>query len=185
MNTPTLHTPRLTLRPPRREDAPATFAAYAQDADVTRFLVWQPHRTLADTEAFMERLLAATASGKQHSWILERPDDGAVLGSFALRLDGHKADVGYLLARAAWGQGLMTEALRAVIGFAWTLPQVQRVWAVCDVDNPASGRVMEKAGMQYEGRLRAWSFHPNVSAAPRDCLCYAVVRGGAVDEAAG
>jgi ribosomal-protein-alanine N-acetyltransferase len=50
------------------------------------------------------------------------------------------------------------------------------VWAVCDVDNLASARVLEKAGMGREGRLRRWVLHPNVSAAPRDCWCYAHVK---------
>jgi RimJ/RimL family protein N-acetyltransferase len=51
-----------------------------------------------------------------------------------------------------------------------------RIWAVCDVDNAASARVMEKAGMQREGVLRRWSVHPNISAEPRDSFCYAIVK---------
>jgi RimJ/RimL family protein N-acetyltransferase len=47
---------------------------------------------------------------------------------------------------------------------------------VCDADNVASARLLESIGMQFEGRLRRWLMHPNVSAAPRDCLCYAIVK---------
>ena len=50
------------------------------------------------------------------------------------------------------------------------------MWAVCDIDNLASARVMEKAGMQREGILKRWSVHPNISAEPRDSYCYAVVK---------
>ena len=70
----------------------------------------------------------------------------------------------------------MTEVVRAVADWALAQPEVHRVWAVCDVDNLASARVLEKAGMECEGRLRRWFLHPNVSAAPRDCWCYARVK---------
>ena len=51
-----------------------------------------------------------------------------------------------------------------------------RVYAYCDVENLASARVMEKAGMSFEGVLRRWGVHPNRSSEPRDCRCYAAVR---------
>jgi ribosomal-protein-alanine N-acetyltransferase len=54
--------------------------------------------------------------------------------------------------------------------------EIYRVWAVCDVDNVSSARLLESVGMQFEGKLRRWLVHPNVSAAPRDCLCYAIVK---------
>ncbi len=61
----------------------------------------------------------------------------------------------------------------------WCLSQqaIYRVWAICDVDNPASARVMAKAGMEYEGVLKKFCVHPNISPIPRDVLCYAIVKG--------
>ena len=70
----------------------------------------------------------------------------------------------------------MTEAMKAVMDWALRRGDVYRVWAVCDIDNLASARVMEKAGMQREGVLKRWSVHPNISAEPRDSYCYAVVK---------
>lgn len=70
----------------------------------------------------------------------------------------------------------MTEAVRAVVDWAIGQPEMHRVWAVCDVDNKASARVLEKAGMEREGILRRWSIHPNISEFPRDCICYAKVK---------
>jgi RimJ/RimL family protein N-acetyltransferase len=60
----------------------------------------------------------------------------------------------------------------------WVLaqPEIHRVWAVCDVDNLASARVMEKSGMEREGRLRRWAVHPNLSGGPRDFWCYSRVK---------
>ncbi len=83
---------------------------------------------------------------------------------------------GYVLSRSAWGKGLMTEALTEVTGWALLQLNIWRVGDVCDLDNRASGRVMEKAGLIFEGVRRRWVVHPNVSDEPRDCLSYAKVR---------
>ena len=99
-----------------------------------------------------------------------------VIGMIGLRPRGSKADIGYVLARPHWGRGLMTEAGRAIVDLAFADPAVYRVWAVCDADNAASARVMEKLGMTLEGTLRRWIVHPNVSDAPRDALCYSRIR---------
>jgi RimJ/RimL family protein N-acetyltransferase len=86
-----------------------------------------------------------------------------------------------VLARRLWGQGIVAEAARVVVDTAFRDPDVYRVWAVCDVENRASARVMEKVGMTHEGVLRKWILHPNISPYPRDVLCYARIRsdGGA------
>jgi len=80
---------------------------------------------------------------------------------------------------AYWHHGYATEAGRAVIAWAADLPEVYRVWAVCDVENPASARVLEKLGMSREGVLRRWIIHPNISSEPRDCYVYSKVRSEA------
>ena len=83
--------------------------------------------------------------------------------------------MGYVLARAHWGLGFMSEAARTLVERALAEPDVHRVWAVCDVENRASARVLEKAGMEREGMLRRWAI-ANVSPVPRDCWCYARVK---------
>ncbi len=94
----------------------------------------------------------------------------------ACRPEGHKAELGYVLARSYWGNGYMTEAVSAVVDWLLSVPEVHRVWAVCDTANLASARVMEKVGMTREGILKRWTVHPNVSSEPRDCFVYARVR---------
>lgn len=83
---------------------------------------------------------------------------------------------GYVLARDWWGRGLMTEAARAVVEWGLADPAIFRVWAVTDIDNLGSARVLEKIGMEREGLLRRWLVHPNVSPEPRDCWCFGRVR---------
>jgi RimJ/RimL family protein N-acetyltransferase len=171
-----LTTARLRLRPVAMADAPAILDAYARDAEVTRYLTWRPHRTLGDTEAYLAACLEmAPASARVYA--VTGRDDGALLGCLHLRRPVlHRVECGYVLARSSWGTGLMTEVLRAAVAWALAEPGVFRVGAVCDVDNPASARVMEKAGLVREGLLGRWMVHPNVSALPRDCFIYGLAR---------
>ena len=138
--------------------------------------MWRPHESVADTQAYLERVHAAWESSSEMTWVLTLGDEDRLVGMVALRPRGFKNDLGYVLARPYWGRGIMTEAARAIVNLSLDDPQVRRVWAVCDVDNTASARVMEKVGMTLEGVLRRWVIHPNVSPEPRDALCYALVR---------
>ncbi|HJU17315.1 MAG TPA: GNAT family N-acetyltransferase [Stellaceae bacterium] len=169
-------TARLILRPIAPGDAAAIFAGYAQDPEVVRFVTWRPHRTLADTEAYIARSLAAPAD-RDRTYVLIDRADARLIGAFGLRRpEPYRLDCGYVLARPHWGQGLMSEALAAVAEWATMQPAIWRIGAVCDVDNRASARVMEKAGLQYEGVLRRWILNPNIGPEPRDCFSYARVR---------
>jgi RimJ/RimL family protein N-acetyltransferase len=94
-----------------------------------------------------------------------------------IRVHPHKVDLGYAIVRRYWRQGLMSEALRWIIEWAFAQPGIYRVWATCDVDNVASAGVLERVGMQREGVLRRWLVHPNKNDAPSDSFCYSIVRG--------
>jgi RimJ/RimL family protein N-acetyltransferase len=169
-------TPRLVLRPIAEGDAGGIFEHYAQDTDVTRFLIWRPHGSIRDTADYIAHCVA-TPPDVARTYILTGRDDQAVRGAFQLRRAApHRLDFGYVLARSWWGQGLMTEALTEIVTWAMRAPAVFRIAAVCDVDNIGSARVMEKAGLEREGVLRRWIVHPNISDAPRDCVSYARVR---------
>ncbi len=171
-----IDTPRLRLRLPEIADAQAIFDQYAQDAEVARYLIWQPHKSMQETIQFLKRVLASWQEGRCFSWVITRKSDYQLIGMIALRIEEHKANLGYLLARAYWGQGYMTEATQALVKLALAQPEIYRVWAVCDTENRASARVLEKAGMSCEGVLRRWLIHPNLSAEPRDCLCYSLTK---------
>ena len=169
-------TDRLILRLPRRDDAPAIFAAYAQDPKVTRYLTWHPHKNIEETYAIIDLNLKLWCDGTAFTYVLTLKDSDSPIGKIAIHPDGFKASIGYVLARSYWGKGFMTEAVRAVTDWILCQPDIYRVFATCDVNNPASAKVMEKAGMKYEGLLRRYMIHPNVSEEPRDCLMYARVR---------
>jgi len=170
-----LETSRLVLRPPSIDDAEAIFVSYAQDPEVSRYTSWAPHRRLDDTRAFLRVCENGWERGSVFSWAITRRDDGRLIGMTDIRLDGHRGEIGYVLARAAWGHGYATEAARAVADWGRARPDLHRVWAVCDLENKASVRVLEKVGMAREACLRAWATMPAFSA-PRDVWCYGSVK---------
>jgi ribosomal-protein-alanine N-acetyltransferase len=177
INAPeTLETARLRLRKPVPKDAEVIFRQYAQDTEVTKFLTWQPHGTIETTREFVRRCLDDWKQGKSFHWIITGKSDNQLMGMISARVDSHKINLGYGLARGYWGKGYMPEAIQGLIEWALKQPEIYRVWAVCDVDNSASARVLEKVGMRREGLLHRWSVHPNVSAEPRDSFCYSITK---------
>ena len=166
------HTDRLFLRPIVPSDAEAIFMAYAQDGEVTRFLTWRPYARAEDVRDFIQDCIGSTSS---RTYVLLQGD--VLVGATDLRREKpHAVGFGYVLARQAWGQGLMTEALTAMRRWALDQPAIWRFGASCDVENVASARVMEKAGLDREGVACRWLVHPNLGDEPRDCFIYAAVR---------
>ncbi|HVO94767.1 MAG TPA: GNAT family N-acetyltransferase [Terriglobales bacterium] len=171
-----LKTDRLRLRKAKLADAEAVFRGYAQDPEVVKYVSWSAHKNLKETREYMQMCLLAWDVGKAFHWAIERRDEKQVIGMMIARVSSEKWELGFVLARAHWGRGYMTEAVKGIIAWALKQRDIYRVWAVCDIDNKASARVMEKAGMQCEGTLRRWSVHPNISPEPRDSYCYAIVK---------
>lgn len=180
ISTQTLfHTDRLTLRAPRLSDAEAIFHNYARDPEVTRYLVWRPHRAVTETEAFLRLCLEGWERQTELTWVLTLRDLDDAIGMVAVRPSDpseHAVNFGYVLARKYWGQGMMTEAAGRLMEWISSTPGIYRIWATCDVENVASARVLEKLSMQREGVLRRWEVRPNISPEPRDSLVYAWVR---------
>ena len=120
----TLSTARLHLRPVEAGDARAIFERYAQDPEVTRYMTWRPHRDLAETDGYVASCLALDPALGRVLAIVGR-GDGLLRGNMHLRRPArHRVEFGYCLARAFWGDGLMTEALRATVAWALAEPNV-------------------------------------------------------------
>lgn len=152
------------------------FAAYGQDPEVTHYVPWRPHTCISDSEAVMGRFLDGWRDGSGFHWLLFQDGGSELMGAIGLRGEGHRLELGYVLARRYWGHGFMAEAVTAVVACAFTEPSVFCVGALCDIDNQRSARLLEKAGFEREGVLRSWAVHPNISATPRDCYSYSKVR---------
>ena len=158
---PVLETERLILRRFRMEDAADMFE-YTSNPDVTRFLVIETHRTVADTQAFLEMVLSRPTDSNIMAFGVVLKESGKLVGHctiFSVDARGERsgrAEVGYAINPAYRGQGIAPEALRAAIDLGFSRLGVNRIAALTMLDNPASARVMEKAGMQYEGILREY-----------------------------
>ena len=131
---------------------------------------------VGETEDFLRRCLDVWAKGTNFPFALTLKENNQLVGMLEIHTKWFKLEIGYGMARAHWDKGYMTEALCAVIDWAFTQPDVYRVQALCDVDNIGSARVMEKAGMTREGLLRRYVLHPNISDEPRDAYLYAIVK---------
>ena len=156
--TQRIETHRLILRPFRIEDADDMFNNWASDPEVTRFLTWPAHPDVSLTRKLLESWTSRYSDGAYFQWAIELKESGAVIGSIGvIKLEEAigSAEIGYCLSRAFWGRGIMPETLRAVMDYLFGTVGLNRVWAGHDVNNPKSGRVMEKAGMKKEGVLRA------------------------------
>lgn len=171
-------TARLVARAPRAEDGPAVFAAYASDPEVTRYLSWRAYDRVEPLSAFLGDCAAQWERGDGHfAWLLCLKGTATPIGSIGVTLEpGGKAMFGYVLGKKFWGHGFAAEALTFLVEWALAQPTLWRAWAFCDVENPASVRVMEKAGMVREGVLRRWHVCPTLGPEPRDCIVCARVR---------
>ena len=157
IGTQRLETHRLILRRYRIEDAEDMFNNWASDPEVTKFLTWPTHSTVEVTRMLVNNWISRYDDGGYFNWAIEWKETGSVIGNIAvvkLNEQTEAADMGYCMSRAFWGRGIMPEALRAVMDYLFDTVGMSRIAACHDVNNPKSGRVMEKAGMKMEGILR-------------------------------
>lgn len=156
MLQPVLQTPRLRLRPFTPADA-ADVHRLVGDREVAHTTANIPHPyPEGAAEAWIASHAAGLASGRAIVYAITDRESGALWGAIGMMLapEHQRAELGYWIARAEWGKGLATEALRAVLEFAFTTLALERVDATFMTRNPASGRVMAKAGMRHEGLHR-------------------------------
>nr|WP_162990670.1 GNAT family N-acetyltransferase/HAD family hydrolase [Maliibacterium massiliense] len=150
-----LETPRLLLRALQLDDAQDVFA-YGSDPEVARYMLWSAHRDMRDTYAFLNEAARQVAGGEILHWGIEEKASGRLIGSCSLILVSQKhrrMEMGYCLRRSAWHRGYMTEACQAMLRYAFISLGMARVQANYMVENHASGRVMQRLGMRFEGTL--------------------------------
>lgn len=144
-----METERLLLRRFTEQDIPAMFTNWASHPAVTRCLTWTPHRSEKETKAVVEGWLRQYKHKDFYEWAIQEKSTGQLIGSIGLvNGDSRKCcEAGYCLGEQWWNQGYATEALRKVLEFAIKKVGYRRVIAKHAIENPASGRVMQKAGM--------------------------------------
>ena len=168
---------RVTLREYRTGDLDAVMR-YAEDPEVTRYLPWGPEGP-EEAAAFLEHVAAESliVPRRQYEVAVVLRDTGELIGGGRIGVlspQRRSGDIGYVLCRDQWGRGIGSEVARLLVGFGFESLRLHRVEATCDPANIASRRVLEKVGMQLEGRRR--DDFP-VRGRWRDSLLFAILEG--------
>ena len=158
---PELATPRLRIRKLTMRDAQDIYR-YSRDPEVARHVLWEAHRSIGDSRAYLRYMLRRYRAHEPASWGIEYAATGQIIGTIGfmwIQQDNASAEVGYSLSHDYWHRGIMTEALGAVIQYGFDELHLNRIEAQHEVTNPASGAVMRKCHMQKEGTLRSRLFN--------------------------
>ena len=168
-------TTRLQLSMPQAIDAPLIFESYASDPEVTRYLGWPRHLSLADTEGFLSFSAQHWERWPGGPYVIRRLSDGLVIGSTGFGFETpERASTGYVLAKDAWGTGFATEALAAMVDVAPRLGVLQ-LYALCHPDHRASRHILEKSGFTRDARWSKQVEFPNIAPGVlQDVLCYSL-----------
>jgi RimJ/RimL family protein N-acetyltransferase len=153
---PDIETARLRVRVVRASDLPALLRVNG-DPEVTRWLPYPTWASLADGEAWYARMATLQAAGATLQFVIvEKATDTAIGSCLVFRFDesSARAELGYVLGRAHWGQGVMREALVGLIDAAFGPMALRRLEAEVDPRNPASSGLLLRLGFQHEGLLR-------------------------------
>ena len=165
---------RLWITRLRYEDAEEIFYAYASKPEATRYVSWPTHESIEDTRSFLAYAGAAWEQGSDYSFSLRLKSTNRLIGSIGLIHEEGKIQFGYILSPQQWGMGYATEACRTVLAAVRTLPGIYRISTFVDVENMASVRVLQKAGLVQEARLEKWFRFVNQGGQPKDCLLFKI-----------
>lgn len=174
--TQVIETERLILRPYTVSDAENMYQNWASSEEVTRYLTWPPHTGADATRKLLELWVENYQNPAVYHWGITLKGSNAVIGDISVVHMDEKtaaAELGWCMGQAWWGQGIMPEAALAVRDYLFDRVGFHRVEARHDKNNPKSGRVMQKIGMQYEGTQRASAVNNQGIC---DMVSYAILR---------
>ena len=172
---PRLETDRLILRRMNIRDAEDIFA-YSRDPEVARHVLWSAQKELSEAKDYCRFMMKRYRADQPSSWGIILRKSGRLVGTIGYMdysEDNASVEVGYSLSRSLWNGGYMTEALRRVIVHTFENMDINRIEAQHELENPSSGRVMEKCGMRKEGILRQRLYNKGKYV---DVALYAIVK---------
>ena len=152
--TKRLETTRLILRKAVKEEAEPMFRNWASDPQVTKFLTWPTHSSISVSQTVIESWISEYEKDNCYQWMIQLKELGEPIGSISVVRQNDRiaeAEIGYCIGSRWWHQGIVSEALSAVIEYLFTEVGINRISARHDPNNPHSGGVMRKCGMKYEG----------------------------------
>lgn len=173
IKVPKLETERLTLRMWSKKDA-ADLYEYAKNPNVGPNAGWKPHDSIMESRQIIKSIF-----WENMCWAIVDKETGKVIGSIGLENDRFRPDVnskelGYSLSEDHWGKGLMTEAAKCMVQYAFEVLKLDVLMIRTGDANQRSQRVIEKCGFQYEGTLRRT--YRIYDGTIREVRCYSILR---------
>lgn len=154
---------RLLLRRFNEGDVKAAYHNWTSDDKVTEYLRWPTHTSIDITESVIRGWIESYEKSDFYQWAIVLKDNGnepiGTIGVIGMNEQLGMVQIGYSIGSKWWKQGITTEAFAAIIPFLFNEVKVNRIEAQHDPNNPASGKVMEKCGLKYEGTLRQADFN--------------------------
>ena len=158
LGTKELETDRLKLRRFELSDAVAVFNNWANDADVTKYLMWTAHKDVDETSSVLRSWIDQYKNDGSYQWAIELKSNGSdPIGSISVVKMDEKVKMvhfGYCIGKKWWHQGITSEAFLRSIYFFFDEVKVNRIEARCNPKNIYSAKVMEKCGLTYEGTIK-------------------------------
>ena len=148
IGTQTLETERLILRRFHENDADDMYNNWVTDPEVSRFWSWSPHENIDETKFYLAKWIAEYSNPAVYHWVIVLKSIGQAVGYIYF---DENMSVHYALSRKHWNHGIMSEACKCVIDFTFDVLGANEIKTRHHVENPASGRVMQKCGMKYVG----------------------------------
>lgn len=174
--TVTLESERLILRKFKMEDADSMFHNWTSDSEVSKFMRWDVHKTVEETKEVLRNRMERYNNLNTYIWAIVLKDEDRLIGNIALMVSNEKdrcGEVAYCISRQYWGKGITVEALTTILYFGLKEVNFNRIEAYHAIANQGSGKVMKKAGMKYEGRMRQkYRSHLGFE----DCDLYAILK---------
>lgn len=158
-----LETERLILRKFKIEDSEKMFDSWVTDSETTKYLSWKPHKDISETREILNHWISNYENG-YYNWVVELKDTHELIGNIAEVIknkENNTVTLGYCYGSKYWNKGYASEALRCVIEYLLNNEGFYLVEAYHRSSNPASGKVMQKAGMKYDGTLRERKLNPD------------------------
>ncbi len=151
MITPRLESERLILRTFTETDVEDVFNGWETDPEVAKYMMWQSHNDINKTKEWIEMEIGRISSEDWFRWAVEEKSTGDLLGTCLIYFnqEDNAFVLGYNLSKRYWNKGFTTEAMKEVVKFAKDILKLKKISASYSVENPASGKVMEKLGMRY------------------------------------
>ncbi|MCI6265971.1 MAG: GNAT family N-acetyltransferase [Erysipelotrichaceae bacterium] len=177
VGTKNIETNRLLLRKLKKEDASIAYYNWCNSESVTKYLLWKRHESVEVTKEQYEKWEQEYEDLNTYRWIVEIKDTHELIGTIDVATGFLKfgtCEIGYCYGEKFWGFGYATEALKAIIKYLFEEADAELIYAEYMENNPASGKVMEHAGMKQEGTLRKRVVDKNHQR--NDLISYSITR---------